>query len=88
MKTKKKEVTLKIKRHASLTYRIAMDFAILFLVTGLFLLCVIMGLRMGSMSRTYKAVAEELVYGLESDSITEGALAEACTSLMCPLNAA
>ncbi len=81
MKTKKKEATLKIKRHASLTYRIAMDFAILFLVTGLFLICVVMGLRMSSISRTYRETAEEFIYGLETDTVTEEALAEACTSL-------
>lgn len=81
MKTKKTEATLKKKRHASLTNRIAMDFAILFLVTGLFLVCVVMGIRMRSVSRSYRETAGDLVYGFESGTVEEEQLEEMCTAL-------
>lgn len=80
MKTKKNETTLKVKLRASLTYRIAMNFAILLLVTGLFLLCVFMGIRLGSTSAEYKETAEELLYTLEKGTVDTEYLEEKCTS--------
>ena len=60
MKIKNTEKTLQVKRHASLTNRIAMDFAILLLVTGLFLVCAFLGIRMRSLAEVPKETAEEL----------------------------
>lgn len=76
MKTKKTETILQGRRHASLTYRIAFDFAILFLVTGLFLLCVFFALRMRSVRESYGMTAEELIFALETGTVEEPQLAE------------
>lgn len=82
MNSKKNETTVKGKRHASLTYKIAMDFAILFLVAGLFLLCVFLGIRMKSISEEYREQAEEFGYRLEHNAVTTEEMEEACTSLL------
>lgn len=81
MKTKNTEKTLQVKRHASLTYRIAMDFAILLLVTGLFLVCVFLGIRMGSLAEAPKETADELTYAMESGTVERAQLKEACVFL-------
>lgn len=81
MKTKNTEKTLQVKRHASLTYRIAMDFAILLLVTGLFLVCVFMGIRMKSLAEEPKETAEELAYAIENGKIEREQLKDACVFL-------
>ena len=81
MKIKEKDVALKKKWHASLTYRIAMDFAILFLVTGLFLVLVFMRIRTGSIAREYENRAEDLIYEIEKGTTGEEQLEDACTFL-------
>lgn len=79
MKTRNDETILQVRLSASLTYRIAKSFAILFLAAGLFLLCVFMGIRLGSVSEEKKDAAEELVYALETGAITTEHLPEGCT---------
>ena len=61
-----------------MTYRIAMDFAILFPVTGLFLVLVFMRIRTGSIANSYEAVAAELAYKLENGTVGEEELEDAC----------
>ncbi len=78
MRIKKKETMLQEKRHASLTWRIVMDFAILFSVTGLFLLFVLLSVRMRSIADTYEETAERLVYSFEGGRIDKSALEEQC----------
>ena len=82
MRIKEKETTLKEKQHASLTYRIALDFAILFVVTGLFLVCVLMGIRMGSISDSFEGTADDFVYALESNTAEKSEMEQACVSLV------
>jgi len=81
MRIKEKDATLKRKRHASLIDRIAMDFAILFLVTGLFLVLVFMRIRTGSIADEYEKQAENLIYKMEKGTAEESQLKEACTFL-------
>ena len=81
MKTKNTEKTLQVKRHASLTNRIAMDFAILLLVTGLFLVCAFLGIRMRSLAEVPKETAEELAYAMENGTVEREELKDACVFL-------
>ena len=81
MKTKNNETTLQVKWSASLTYRIAMSFAILFLAVGLFLLCVFMAIRLGSVSDVQQEVAEEIAYHLEKGEADAEQIQEECVSL-------
>lgn len=64
-----------------MTYRIAMDFAILFLVTGLFLVLVFMRIRTGSIAKEYENRAEDLIYEIEKGIAGEEQLEEACAFL-------
>lgn len=81
MKTKTNETMIQKRRHASLTYRIAFDFAVLFLVTGLFLLFVFFALRMNSAADSYRETAENLGYALENGTVEEGNLENVCVAL-------
>ena len=81
MKIKNTEKTLQVKRHASLTNRIAMDFAILLLVTGLFLVCAFLGIRMRSLAEVPKETAEELAYAMENGTVEREELKAACVFL-------
>lgn len=81
MRIKEKDATLKKKRHASLTYRIARDFAILFLVTGLFLVLVFMRIRTGSIARFYEDKAEALAYELEKGTAGQEQIEGVCSYL-------
>lgn len=80
MKTKRNESALQVKVRASLTYRIAMYFAILFLVTGLFLLCIFLSIRLKSTSAVQKETMKTLLRELGSETMEEGVLEERCTS--------
>ena len=62
-----------------MTYRIAMDFAILFLVTGLFLVLVFMRIRTGSIAKFYENKAKDLVYEIEHETAEEEQIEDACT---------
>ena len=64
-----------------MTYRIAMNFAILFLVTGLFLLFLFLLIRMKSIAGTYRLMAEDFAYAIETGRMSEEELAEKCASL-------
>ena len=81
MRIKEKDATLKKKRHASLIDRIAMEFAILFLVTGLFLVLVFMRIRTGSIAGEYENRAEDLIYEMEKGTAGEEQLEDACAFL-------
>ena len=80
MKTKRNESALQVKVRASLTYRIAMYFAILFLVTGLFLLCLFLSVRLRSTSGVHKETMETFLTELESGTMEEKILEERCIS--------
>lgn len=62
-------------------YRIAMMFAILFLVTGLFLLSLFLFIRLGSVSDVYREKAEDFSYALENGTVDTEELEEECTCL-------
>ena len=64
-----------------MTYRIAMDFAILFLVTGLFLVLVLMRIRTGSIANAYETTAADLVYELETGMVDEEKIEDICSFL-------
>lgn len=64
-----------------MTYRIAMDFAILFLVTGLFLVLVLMRIRTGSIAEEYENRAEALIYEMQKGTADEEQLEDACDFL-------
>lgn len=76
MKTKKSRQSLKGKLFASLTYRIAAGFAVLFLVAGLFLLAVFGIVRLRGVYRERKELAEEFVYALTRGEADTAALRE------------
>ncbi len=63
-----------MKLSASLTYRIAVNFAILFLAAGLFLLVFFSVMRLGSVYRECGETAEEVVYALTSGEADTGRL--------------
>lgn len=67
MKTKGSRQSLQGKLSASLTYRIAAGVAILFLVAGLFLLFIFGRIRLQSIYRERKELAEEFIYGLTKE---------------------
>lgn len=81
MKTKKSESALQVKLRASLIYRIAMEFAVLFFVTGLFLLCIFVLIRLGSVSGLYQGKAADFSYALEKESIDREKLEAECMCL-------
>ena len=58
-----------------------MNFAILFTVTGLFLVCVLLGIRMRSMSSALSDTSSELAYGLEKGTVERTQLEDTCTAL-------
>ena len=58
-----------------------MDFAILFLVTGLFLVLVFMRIRTGSIASVYGTLAETLAEELENGTVEEGRLKDSCVYL-------
>ena len=58
-----------------------MNFAILFTVTGLFLVCVLLGIRMRSMSNALSDMSSELAYGLEKGTVERTQLEDTCTAL-------
>ena len=64
-----------------MTNRIAMDFAILLLVTGLFLVCAFLGIRMRSLAEVPKETAEELAYAMENGTVEREELKAACVFL-------
>lgn len=65
----------------SLTYRIALGFAAVLLITGVCLLYVFMAVRLGSMSTVCEEKAEELSYVLEQGATDAGQVEAACVSL-------
>ncbi len=82
MKTKRNESALQVKVRASLTYRIAMYFAILFLVTGLFLLCIFLSIRLKSTSAVQKETMKNLMREIGSETMDEDFLEESCISFI------
>lgn len=82
MKTKRNESILQVKGSASLTYRIAMNFAILFLLTGLFLLCIFTSIRLKSASDTYQEATEELIYALKNETAELNRMETDCVSFV------
>ena len=58
-----------------------MIFAILFLVTGLFLLFVFFTLRMKSVREEFRLAAEDLAYVMEHDTVTDNLLTEECVAI-------
>lgn len=76
MRTKESRQLLRRKLSASLTCRIAVSVAILFLVTGLFLLLLYGCLRLQSCYREREEAAEEFLYGLTKEEADTGRLAE------------
>lgn len=64
-----------------MTYGIAKDFAILLLVTGLFLVLAFAGIRIGSIGDGYEAVTEELAYEIGRGNTDEEQLEETCETL-------
>lgn len=76
MKTKKSRQSLQGKLSASLTYRIAASFAILFLVAGLFLLAVFGIARLRGVYWERKEITEEFVYALTRGEADTAALWE------------
>lgn len=76
MKTKNKEETLQVKLHASLSYRLSLNFAVMLVGIGLFLACVFLGIRLHTVSDVYREKAEELVYRLESGTVEDALLQE------------
>ena len=82
MKTKKNETLLQVKLRDSLTFRISFYFVVLLLITGVCLLCVFTGVRMGSISGVCEENAEELSYVLQRDNAEEERLKAECVSLI------
>ena len=70
-----------MKLSASLTYRIAVSFAILFLAAGLFLLAVFGLIRLQSVYEERKETAEEFLYGLTKEEADTGRLTDAAGAL-------
>ncbi len=77
MKTKGNGQTLPVKLYASLAYRFVMNFVILFLVAGLFLLGFFVVIRLESIYGVYEESAEEFAYSLSNGGTeVEGLLPE------------
>ncbi|MBQ9766484.1 MAG: HAMP domain-containing histidine kinase [Lachnospiraceae bacterium] len=81
MKPKESRQSLQVKLSASLTYRIAVSFAILFLAAGLFLLAVFGLIRLQSVYEERKETAEEFLYGLTKEEADTGRLTDAAGAL-------
>ncbi len=82
MKNSEKESTLQIKLFDSLTCRITVYFTVLFLVAGVFLLCLFTVIRLKSISDVYREAAKEFAYHLENKAEGIESIHEECTSLV------
>ncbi len=82
MKSKKKESVLQVKLRASLTYRITLNAGIMFLVAGLLLLCLFIGVRLGTVSREYRASAMEYCETLENETIDKEQIEAECRAFV------
>lgn len=82
MSAKSKEETLQVKLHASLSYRLTLNFAVMLVGVGVFLACVFLGIRLHTVSDSYRETAEEMMYRLENGTAEETLLAQACRHLV------
>lgn len=82
MKSKKKESVLQVKLRASLTYRITLNVGILFFSAGLLLLCLFIGVRLGTVSRGYRELAMDYCNALESETINREQVEAECKAFV------